>query len=57
MMPHPIFTLLAAILLSLGLAMVEDRTPTERVYAALRAFFCCVLTTVGGSWLMRLIHG
>jgi len=56
-MPHPTFTLLAAILLSLAMAMVEDRAPRKRLYVATRVFFCCVLTTLGGSWLMYLIHG
>jgi hypothetical protein len=56
-MPHPLFALLAAILLSLALAMVEDRSARERLYVAVRTFACCALSIVGGSWLMRLIHG
>jgi len=56
-MPHPLFTLLAALLLSMALAMAEDRTLRERLYAAARMFFCCVGTVVGGGWLMHLIHG
>lgn len=56
-MPHLIFTLLAALLLATAMAMVEDRSPRERLYAAARVFFCCVVATVGGSWLMRLIVG
>jgi hypothetical protein len=56
-MPHPTFTLLAAILLSMALAMLEDRSPRERLYVAVRVLFCCVMTTLGGSWLMHLIHG
>jgi len=56
-MPHPIFTLLAAAVLSVVMAMVEDRAPRERLYVAGRVFFCCAMATVGGSWLMRLIHG
>ena len=54
-MPHPIFTLLAAVLLSMALAMVEDRSPRERLYVAARVFFSCVITTVAGSWFMHLI--
>ena len=57
MMPHPTFTLLAAVLLSMAMAMVEDRVPRERLYVAIRVFFCCAMTTLGGSWLMHLIHG
>ena len=56
-MPHPLFTLLAALLLSAAFAMVEDRTPRERLYAALRMMLCCTATTIAGGWLMRLIHG
>jgi hypothetical protein len=56
-MPHPTFTLLAAVLLSMAMAMVEDRAPRERLYVAIRVFSCCAMTTLGGSWLMYLIHG
>jgi hypothetical protein len=56
-MPHPTFTLLAAVLLSMALAMVEHRAPRERLYVAIRVFCCCALVTLGGSWLMHLIHG
>lgn len=56
-MPHPLFTLLTAILLSLGLAMLEDRSPRERLYVAVRVFLCCAVVTLGGSRLMQLIHG
>jgi hypothetical protein len=56
-MPHPTFTLLAAVLLSMAMAMVERRTPRERLSVAIRTFFCCALTTLGGGWLMYLIHG
>lgn len=57
MMSHAMFTLLAAVLLSIALAMAESRTPRERLYAAARVFFWCVATILGGGWLMRLIHG
>jgi hypothetical protein len=43
--------------LSMALAMEEDRSPRERLYVAGRTLFCCAVTTVGGSWLMLLIHG
>jgi hypothetical protein len=56
-MPHLTFTLLAALLLSMAMAMVEDRAPRERLYVAIRVFFYCALTTLGGGWLMYLIHG
>ena len=56
-MTHPAFTLLAAVLLSLAMAAVEDRTSRERLYVAARVFLCCVASTVGGGWLMHFIHG
>jgi len=56
-MPHPIFTLLTAVLLATALAVVEDRSPRERLYVAARVFFFCAVTALGGSWLMYLIHG
>ena len=57
MMSHPTFTLLAAVLLSMAMAMVEHGSPRERLYVAMRVFFCCALTTLGGGWFMYLIHG
>ncbi len=56
-MPHLVFTLLTAILLSAALAVVENRAPRERLYVAARVFLCCVIATLAGSWLMHLIHG
>jgi hypothetical protein len=56
-MSHPTFTLLAAILLSMAMAMAEHRSPRERLSVAIRVFFCCALTTLGGGWSMYLIHG
>jgi hypothetical protein len=56
-MAHPLFTLLAAVILSAAFAMVEDRTPRERLYAAARMLLCCGATIFAGGWLMRLIHG
>jgi len=56
-MPHPIFTLLTALLLSVAMAAVENCGPRERVYVAVRVFACSVMSLVGGGWVMRLIHG
>jgi hypothetical protein len=57
MMSHPAFTVLAAVLLSMAMAMVEHRSPRERLSVAMRVFFCCALATLGGGWFMYLIHG
>jgi MFS superfamily sulfate permease-like transporter len=57
MMSHPTFTLLAAVLISISMAMVEHRSTRERLYVAARVFFCCALTTLCGGWFMSLIHG
>ena len=54
---HPIFTLIAAVLLSLALAMLDRREPRERLYSAARTFLCCVGSILAGGWLMRLVHG
>ena len=56
-MPHPSFTLFAAFLLALAFAAVENRSPTERVYVAIRFFAGCLAAVIGGGWVMRLIHG
>lgn len=56
-MPHTMFTLLAAGLVSAALAMAEDRTPVQRLWAAVRVFGGCAIAIVGGGWIMRLIHG
>jgi len=53
-MTHPLFTLLTAILLSIGDGDAGARTARERLYFAARVFLCCAMTTAAGSWLMRL---
>ena len=57
MTSHPIFTLMAAVLLSLALAMLDRRELRERLYVGARTFLCCVGSILVGGWLMRLIHG
>ena len=54
---HPLFTCIAAVLLSLALAMIDRRDARERLYASFRTFLCCVMSVVAGGWLMRWIHG
>jgi hypothetical protein len=56
-MPHIVFTLLVAVLLSAALALIGNRPLAERISAATYLFLCCVFSTVAGSWLMHLIHG
>jgi hypothetical protein len=56
-MPHPEYTLLLAVLLSVGMALLGDRSRRERCYVATYIFLCCVGATVAGSWGMYLIHG
>ena len=51
------FTLLAAAAVAAGTAMVEDRTPRERLQVAARMLLTCAAAVVGGGWLMRFIHG
>jgi hypothetical protein len=54
---HLEFTLLAAVLLSAGMALLGNRPPRERLCVAAYVFLCCAAATVAGSWGMYLIHG
>ena len=56
-MSHPVFTLLASVVLALAFAMVDNRTLRERLLAGARVFLGCAAATFGGGWLMYLIHG
>ncbi len=56
-MSHPLFTIVAALLVSSATAAAEDRPPRARLAVGLRLFVCCLLTVVGGSWVMHWIHG
>ena len=56
-MSHPMFTLLSAAAIAIGLAFLENRTLRLRIYQAVYTFLCCTLGVVAGGWLMRLIHG
>jgi len=56
-MPHLLYTLLAAILLSVAMSMLDARPLRERLYVAIRTLFCCAIAVVGGGWIMHLIHG
>jgi hypothetical protein len=55
--PHLTFTLLVAVLLSIVMALLGNRSPRERLYVATYVFLCCAAATVVGSWGMYLIHG
>jgi len=57
MMPHLIWTLLLALLISAAGAMAGNRDACERMSAAAYTFVSCTLTVFAGSWLMYLIHG
>ena len=56
-MPHLVYTLLVAVLLSAAMALIGNRPVRERIYAAVYLLLFCAVTTLAGSWLMRLIHG
>jgi hypothetical protein len=56
-MPHLEFTLLLAVLLSVGMASLGKRSSRERLYAAIYIFLCSAAATVAGSWGMYLVHG
>jgi hypothetical protein len=56
-MPHLIFTMLLALVISGMIAMLGGRTARERVYHAGYLFVSCMATVVAGSWFMYLLHG
>jgi hypothetical protein len=56
-MPHLMFTLLVAVLLSSAMASIGNRSVRERLYTATYLFFCCAATTLVGGWVMYQIHG
>lgn len=56
-MPHLWLTALLAVLLTVAMAGLGQRSVRARLYVAIYLFFCFVVTTVTGSWIMYLIHG
>jgi hypothetical protein len=56
MMPHIIWTLLLALLISGASAMAGNRGARERLSAAAYTFVSCTVTVFAGSWLMYLVH-
>jgi len=56
-MPHLLFTLLMAVLLSSAMALIGRRSLRERLYVATYLLLCCAVTTLVGSWGMYLVHG
>ena len=56
-MPHLMFSLLAAVLISSAMASIGNRSLRERLYAATYLLLCCSVTTLVGGWVMYLIHG
>lgn len=54
-MPHPLYTLLAALFVAAAMSMGEDRSPRDRLSAAGRTFFGCIASVVAGGWLMHFI--
>jgi hypothetical protein len=56
-MPHLMFSLLVAVLLSLAMALIGNRSLRERLYVATYLLLCFAVTTLVGGWAMYLIHG
>ena len=48
-MPHLEFTLLMAVLLSVAMTLLNNRTLRERLYVATYLFLCCALATIADS--------
>lgn len=55
--PHPVLTLLLALVFSGLVALLGRRSGRERVYHAAYLLASCVASVVAGSWIMYLIHG
>lgn len=49
--------MLLALALALGIAAAEDRPVHGRIAVGLRVLCSCGVAVVGGSWVMRWIHG
>jgi 4-hydroxybenzoate polyprenyltransferase len=56
-MSHPVFTLIAAGAIAIGLALAENRSPRERINYAVYMFLSCILAVVAGGWVMHIVHG
>jgi hypothetical protein len=56
-MPHLMFSLLVAVLLSSAMALIGNRSLRERLYLATYLLLCFAGSTLVGSWAMYLIHG
>jgi hypothetical protein len=56
-MPHLLFTVLTAVLISAAMALLDERSLRQRVHTAAYLLLCFAVTTVAGSWIMHLIHG
>jgi hypothetical protein len=56
-MPHLLWTLLLAVLVSAAAALPGDRAARERLGAGAYTFVACTLTVFAGSWLMYFIPG
>ena len=56
-MAHFTFALLAAAVLSAGMAFSENRPSRESLYRAIYLLLCSMAILVAGSWAMRAIHG
>jgi len=56
-MPHLIFIMVVAALLSSAMALIGNRSLRERLYVATYLLLCCAVTTLVGGWVMYLIHG
>jgi hypothetical protein len=55
--PHLIFTVLLAALISCVVALLGNRSRQERLYHAAYLLVSCVASVVAGSWIMYLVHG
>ena len=55
--PHLLFSVVAAVIFCALVGMLGKRTRRERLAHSSYLFMSCAAWIIGGSWLMRLIHG
>ena len=56
-MPHPVFTLMAALVLAVAVGLLGRRRVRERLAYSTYLLVCCIGSVVAGSWVMHIIHG
>ena len=54
---HPLFTIAAAVVMCLAIALLGPRKPRQRLAYSTYLLASSLACVIGGSWLMYFIHG